>query len=40
VPFGGLATIQVFGDKRVNVQSVSAAPAPDGFTVTARATLR
>jgi hypothetical protein len=40
VPFGGLATVQVFGDSHVQVQSVSAVPAPGGFTATAQARLR
>jgi LmeA-like phospholipid-binding len=35
VPFGGLATIKVFSNPHVAVQSVSAVPAPGGFTVTA-----
>jgi hypothetical protein len=35
VPFGGLATIKVFSNPHVAVQSVSAAPAPGGFSVTA-----
>jgi hypothetical protein len=39
VPFGGLATITLFSDPHVRVQSVSATPAPDGFTVSARASL-
>ena len=40
VPFGGLATLQVFSDPRVQVSSVSAAPTPDGFSVTAQARLK
>jgi hypothetical protein len=39
VPFGGLATIRVFSNPHVAVQSVSAAPAPGGFAVTATARL-
>lgn len=39
VPFGALATIRVFADPRVRVQSVSAAPAPGGFTVQAAGAL-
>jgi hypothetical protein len=35
VPFGGLATIKVFSNPHVDVQSVSAGPAPGGFSVTA-----
>jgi hypothetical protein len=40
VPFGGLATVTVFSDPRVRVQSVSASTAPGGFTVRAAAALR
>jgi hypothetical protein len=40
VPFGGLATVQVFSDPRIDVQSVSGTPTPDGFTATARALLK
>ena len=40
VPFGGLATITVFSDPRLRVTGVSAAPAPDGFTVRGTGTLR
>jgi len=39
VPFGGLATIKVFSNPHVEVQSVSAAPAPGGFSVTATGRL-
>lgn len=39
VPFGGLATIKVFSNPHVAVQSVSAAPAPGGFAVTATGRL-
>ena len=31
VPFGGLATITVFSDPRIQVQGVSASPVPGGF---------
>jgi len=40
VPFGGLATVTVFGDPHVEVQSVSATPSADGFTASAQARLR
>jgi len=40
VPFGGLATITVFSDPRVAVQSVGATAAGDGFVVHATARLR
>lgn len=40
VPFGGVATITVFANPHVAVQSVSAAPAPGGFSVTATGRLR
>ncbi len=40
LPFGGLATVTLFSNPHVSVQSVSAAPAPGGFTVTATARLR
>ncbi len=39
VPFGGLATVTVFSDPHVDVQSVSASSVPGGFSVTARARL-
>lgn len=39
VPFGGLATITVFSHPGIAVQGVSAASAPGGFTLTARATV-
>jgi len=39
VPFGGIATITLFNDPHVKVQSVSAVAVPGGFTVTARATV-
>ena len=40
VPFGGLATIKVFSDPHMDVQSVGASRAASGFTVTATAQLR
>jgi len=40
VPFGGLATVTVFSNPALDVQSVSAAPAPGGFVLTANAQLR
>lgn len=35
VPFGGIATLTLFNDPRVQVQSVSATAAPGGFRVAA-----
>ena len=40
VPFGGLATITLFSDPRVQVQSVAAASLPGGFSIEAQAALR
>jgi hypothetical protein len=40
VPFGGLATVTAFSNPHVSVEGVSASPAPGGFTVTARGTVR
>jgi hypothetical protein len=40
VPFGGLATITVFSDPRIKVQTVSASPAPGGFRLRGTAVLR
>jgi len=40
VPFGGFATLTVFSNPHVEVQSVGATPAPGGFRVTATGTLR
>jgi hypothetical protein len=40
VPFGGLATIRVFSDPRLDVQSVGATPTAAGFAVRATAQLR
>jgi hypothetical protein len=37
VPFGGIATITLFDNPHVRVQSVSAVSVPGGFTVVARA---
>jgi hypothetical protein len=39
VPLGGLATVTVFSNPHVEVQGVSAARAPGGFSVTVRARL-
>jgi hypothetical protein len=40
VPFGGLATLTLFNDPHVKVQSVSASPVPGGFEVLARARVQ
>ena len=40
VPLGGLATITLFSNPAVQVQSIAADPAPGGFAVSARAQLR
>jgi LmeA-like phospholipid-binding len=40
VPFGGLGTITVFSDPHIDVDGVSARPAPGGFWVTATARLK
>ena len=40
VPFGGIATITLFNDPHVQVQSVGAAAVPGGFRVSATATVR
>ena len=40
VPFGGLATVTVFSDPHVEVQSVIASPAPGGIAVPGTAVLR
>jgi hypothetical protein len=40
VPLGGLATVTVFSNPHLEVQSVSATKTPDGFTVTATARLK
>jgi hypothetical protein len=39
VPFGALATIRVFADPRVEVESVAATPTSDGFVASATARL-
>lgn len=39
VPFGGLATVTLFDDPQVRVESVSAASVPGGFSVSAQATV-
>ena len=40
VPFGGFARLTVFSAPHVSVQSVSASPTTDGFTVRGTATLK
>jgi len=40
VPFGGFASITLFSDPRVYVQSVGASPAPGGFVVRGTGTVR
>lgn len=40
VPFGGLATVTVFANPHLQVQSVAATPAPGGFRVTATGRLQ
>lgn len=40
VPFGAIATITLFDDPRVRVQSVSAAPVPGGFVLSAQARVQ
>jgi hypothetical protein len=40
VPFGGFATLTVFSNPHVEVQSVGATPAPGGFRVTATGQLK
>jgi hypothetical protein len=40
VPFGGLATITLFSDPRVEVRSVAAVDVPGGFSIEAQARLR
>lgn len=39
VPFGGIATLTLFNDPHVNVQSVSATTVPGGFRMSADATV-
>jgi hypothetical protein len=40
LPFGGLATVTVFDNQALDVQSVSASQAPGGFSVFAQGRLR
>ncbi len=40
VPFGGLATVTLFSNPRLAVESVAAAPLPGGFSVSATGRLR
>ncbi len=40
IPFGGLATITLFNDPHVRVQSVGAAAVPGGFSIEAQAALQ
>jgi hypothetical protein len=40
VPFGGLATITLFNDPHIRVQSVAAAAVPGGFSIEAQASVR
>lgn len=40
VPLGGLATLTLFHNPRIAVQSINAGPAPGGFTVQAVGTVR
>ena len=40
VPFGGLATITLFSDPHIEVQSVAAANVPRGFSIEAQAAVR
>jgi len=40
VPFGGLATITLFNDPHVRVQSVAATPVPGGFSIEAQAQVQ
>jgi len=40
VPFGGLATITLFSDPRIQVQSIAAAAVPGGFSLQVQARLR
>jgi hypothetical protein len=39
VPFGGIATLTLFNDPHIQVQSVSATTVPGGFRVSADATV-
>jgi hypothetical protein len=40
LPFGGLATVTLFSDRRIRVTGVSASAAPGGFIVRGTAVLR
>ena len=40
VPFGGFATVTVFSNPHLEVQSIGATPAPGGFRVTATGRLK
>lgn len=40
VPFGGIATLTLFSDPHIQVQSVSATDVPGGFRVSARAIVQ
>jgi hypothetical protein len=40
VPFGGFATITVFSNPAIEVQSVAASPMPAGFRVSATGRIR
>lgn len=40
LPLGGLLTLTIFQEPRIEVSSVSTRPRPDGFSITARARLR
>jgi hypothetical protein len=40
VPFGGLATITLFDDPHIRVQSVAASSVPGGFSIEAQAAVR
>jgi hypothetical protein len=40
IPFGGLATLTLFHDSRIRVESVNAAAVPGGFSVQGTAALR
>lgn len=39
IPFGGFATVTLFSNPHIAVRSIAAAPAPEGFEVTALARL-
>ncbi len=40
LPFGGLATVTVFSNPAIAVQTIAATPAPGGFLVTVQAKVR